>query len=56
MRSRRGQSTVEYLIVLAVIIAAVVLAATTLLKPKIATTYNKAIERIGNLTLNYFPD
>ena len=42
-RLNRGQSTLEYVIILAAVVGAIILIATTVLKPKLQTSY-------GNLT------
>lgn len=47
MRRKKGQSILEYVIVLTAIIAAIVVAATTLIKPSI----NKAVDDAGK-TIN----
>lgn len=53
MRNRKGQSILEYVIVLTVIVIAVALAANTLIKPAVdkglddaAKTINKATEQL----------
>jgi Flp pilus assembly pilin Flp len=40
---KSGQSTLEYVIILAAVVGAIILVATTVLKPKLQTSY-------GNLT------
>jgi len=39
MRKKKGQSTLEYVIILTAIIAAIVFAAATFLKPKVESSY-----------------
>ncbi|MDO8661641.1 MAG: class III signal peptide-containing protein [Candidatus Omnitrophota bacterium] len=38
-RLNRGQSTLEYVIILAAVVGAIILVATTVLKPKLQTSY-----------------
>ena len=45
---RRGQSTLEYLLIAAVIIAAVAVAAKTLIQPAVAKTMNSSTTAINN--------
>lgn len=47
MRNRKGQSILEYVIVLTVIVAAIALAAGTMIKPAL----NNAMNKMGN-TIN----
>lgn len=39
-RLKKGQSTLEYVIILAAIIGAIIFVSTTLLKPKLQSTYD----------------
>ena len=48
MKSCRGQSTLEYVIILAAIIGAIVLVANTILKPKLQGTYNSLTDKMQN--------
>ena len=47
-RMERGQSTLEYILVLAAIIAAVAIAANTLLAPAVSTTMTNATAAVTN--------
>ncbi|MDD5004890.1 MAG: hypothetical protein PHS93_00060 [Candidatus Omnitrophica bacterium] len=42
VRGRRGQSTVEYVIVFTAIAAAIIFAAVSIIKPAVNRTYNQA--------------
>ena len=42
LRSERGQSTVEYVIVFTAIAAAIIFAAVSIIKPAVNKTYNEA--------------
>lgn len=57
MKKRRGQSTLEYVIILAAIIGAIVVVANTVLKPKLQSSYNtltnKMQTKVG--TVNFGP-
>ena len=46
--NRKGQSTIEYLLILAVIIAAVVVAATNLIRPAVTRTMDSSQTAIQN--------
>ena len=50
MRSRRGQSTVEYLLVLLVVLMAVIFAVKNVLQPAVNNQYNSAGGAITNAT------
>jgi len=39
-RSKRGQSTLEYVIILAAVIGAIILVASTFMKPKLQKSYD----------------
>ena len=47
MRRKKGQSILEYVIVLTAIIAAIVVAAVTLIKPAVTKITNKSADTIG---------
>ena len=51
-RTKKGQSTLEYILVLAAIIAAVALAAGTLLSPAVNQTMTNATGAITNAAAN----
>ena len=48
MKRCRGQSTLEYVIILAAIIGAIVLVANTILKPKLQSTYSGLTDKMEN--------
>ena len=48
MKRCRGQSTLEYVIILAAIIGAIVLVANTILKPKLKNTYDGLTDKMQN--------
>lgn len=54
---RKGQSTVEYLIIFAVIVAIVVGVATLVFKPNIENIFNRAAKRPSTIvTANMLPE
>lgn len=55
LRDKRGQSTVEYVIVFTAIAAAIIFAAVSIIKPAVNQTYNQAgasIEKGGDYFAN----
>jgi competence protein ComGC len=55
---KRGQSTIEYLIILSVIIAAIILIAQNMLKPQLQQITNRAVQRMTDtrvITPNMLP-
>jgi len=46
-RSRRGQSTLEYVIILTAVIGAIILVA-NMLKPKLSSTYNNLTDKMSD--------
>ena len=50
MRSRRGQSTVEYLLVLLVVLMAVIFAVKSVLQPAVNNQYNSAGSAVTKAT------
>jgi len=52
-RNKKGQSTVEYVIVFTAIAAAVIFAAINVLKPAVGNTYSQAISSV-NASGGYF--
>ena len=46
--NRKGQSTLEYLLIAAVVIAAVAIAATTIIRPAVDNTMNQSGSAINN--------
>ena len=46
MKRYKGQSTLEYVIILAAIIGAIVLVASTVLKPKLQSTYSGLTDKM----------
>lgn len=45
-RNKKGQSTMEYVIVLTAIVAAIIFAATTFIRPAMNSVYNQAGESV----------
>jgi len=50
MRNKRGQSILEYVIVLTVIVAAIAIAANSVLKPAVSTGVNNTAKSIEDAT------
>lgn len=46
IRRRRGQSTIEYLVILSAIIAVIITIASTILKPQVISVSNRALRRM----------
>ena len=46
MRNRKGQSTLEYVIILSAVIGAIILVANTMMKPKLQSSYNTLTDKM----------
>ena len=46
MRNRKGQSTLEYVIILSAVIGAIILVANTMMKPKLQSSYNDLTDKM----------
>jgi len=53
IKFKQGQSTLEYVIILAAVVGAIILVATTVLKPKLQTSYSdltgKMQQKVSNV-------